>query len=251
MSFAGAYEERFENVIRPAIESIRHRGLLFKANRVDLLRTGDSILTDISDGIAHAEMVLADVSTVGYDAKTGQAYRNGNVMYELGLALACRQPSEVLIIRDDHDKFLFDVSTIPHKQMNFAEAAQAKTELADELSGRLREISHLNDARLHVAAATLSAPERTIIKAFGKYTPDETFWLQETNFATLAAIPRLLDKQLLVTAGITSNGTEMLRWTRLGYTLAQSLESLIPMHDTPANTKTDTESKQNEKADDA
>lgn len=79
------------------------------------------MLTDIMDGIAHSLMVLADVSTAGKDQNTGEPYRNGNVMYEVGLALACRQPAEVLLIRDDRDRFLFDVSTIsPSNLTTFA-----------------------------------------------------------------------------------------------------------------------------------
>jgi len=72
--------------------------------RVDVSKTGDSVLTDIIDGIAHCEMILADVSAIGYDSKTGDPYRNGNVMYEVGLAVAARQPSEVLLIQDDKYK---------------------------------------------------------------------------------------------------------------------------------------------------
>ncbi len=96
MSFAELYKKRFDEIIKPAIEDITYRGQKLKANRVDLSKTGDSILSDIVDGIAHSIMVLADVSVIGYDSKTGHSYRNGNVMYEVGLALACRQPSEVL-----------------------------------------------------------------------------------------------------------------------------------------------------------
>jgi len=90
MSFADVYESRFKEVIEPAITTITYRGRRLRANRVDLSRTGDSILSDIIDGIAHAEMILADVSTVGYDSKSGRVYRSGNVMYEVGVALACR-----------------------------------------------------------------------------------------------------------------------------------------------------------------
>ena len=96
MSFAENYEDRFQQIIRPAIEEIRIGDVSLQANRVDLSKSGDSILTDIVDGIAHSELVLADVSTIGHDSKTGAPYRNGNVMYELGLALASRQPSEIL-----------------------------------------------------------------------------------------------------------------------------------------------------------
>src|SRR4030067_1371975 len=114
MRFAPQYESRFKNVITPAIQSLIVDGRRLEPYRVDISKSGDSILTDISDGIAHCRLVLADVSSVGRDAVTGQPYRNANVMYEVGIALACRHPSEILLLRDYHDKFLFDVSTVPH-----------------------------------------------------------------------------------------------------------------------------------------
>lgn len=233
MSFAGPYEERFQKVICPAIEELRRGDVPLRANRVDLSKSGDSILTDIMDGIAHSEMVLADVSTIGHDSKTGLPYRNGNVMYEIGLALACRQPSEVLVIRDDHDRFLFDVSTIPHKHVDFSDTQRAKNELKQELMLRLRERDLLQDARLRAAVATLTAQEHQILNVFSQYGLGQVFWAEQANLATLAALPRLLDKQLLMTAGMTSDGQAMFRWTRLGYTLAGNLHAFIPQHTPP------------------
>jgi hypothetical protein len=230
MSFAGPYEERFQKIIRPAIEEIDVRKEKLRANRVDLSKSGDSILTDIMDGIAHSELVLVDVSTVGNDTKTGERYRNGNVMYELGLALACRQPSEVLLIRDDQDKFLFDVSTIPHKHMDFTDPEEAKAGLKEELHSRFRERNHLRDARILLAVAALTGQERNILNAFSAYGAEQTFWLQNSGFGTIAGLPRLLDKQLITTAGVTDDGQAMFRWTRLGYVIANNLESLVPTH---------------------
>jgi hypothetical protein len=228
MSFAGPYEKRYQDIIRPAIEAIKRGSVALRAVRVDLSKSGDSILSDIMDGIAHSEMVLADVSTVGHDSKTGVPYRNGNVMYEVGLALACRQPSEVLLIRDDKDKFLFDVSTIPHKHLDFGDAEKAKNELSEELILRLRERDHIYDARIQIALATLTAQEHGILKAFAPFAMGQVFHLNKGNLGTLAAIPRLLDKQLLVTAGMTVDNQAAFQWTRLGYALACSLETLIP-----------------------
>jgi hypothetical protein len=51
---------------------------------VDVSKTGNSILTDIMNGIAHSRMVVADVSSIGKDSKTSESYRNANVMYEVG-----------------------------------------------------------------------------------------------------------------------------------------------------------------------
>jgi hypothetical protein len=139
MSYAPVYDQRFQQVFKPAIESIPIAGIYLSAYRVYNSKTGDSILTDILDGIAHSQMILADVSAVGRDSVSGDSYRNSNVMYEVGLALACRQPQEVLLIRDDKDKFLFDVSTIPHKHLDFGNPEQAKQQLHEELKARLRD----------------------------------------------------------------------------------------------------------------
>ncbi|MHB8091202.1 MAG: hypothetical protein ACYDH8_06345 [Syntrophales bacterium] len=139
MSFAPEYRTRYEQVISPAISSIRVKGTSIRPYRVDISKSGDSILTDIIDGVSHSQMILADVSSIGKDSKTGEPYRNGNVMYEVGLALACRHPSDVLLVRDDKDKFLFDVSTVPHMHLDFTEPAKACAELQTELLARLKE----------------------------------------------------------------------------------------------------------------
>ena len=131
MSFAPQYQQRFAKVIGPAIESIKVDGVPLKPRRVDISKSGDSILTEISDGIAHSRLVLADVSSIGKDSVTGQHYRNGNVLYEVGLALSCRHSSEVLLIRDDHDTFPFDVSTVPHTTIDFTAEAAATAVLVE------------------------------------------------------------------------------------------------------------------------
>jgi hypothetical protein len=113
MSFDPRFNDRFTQVIKPAIEAEPLHGHVLEAYRVDNSKTGDSILTDIVDGIAHSRIVLADLSVVDEGRYTDTPFRNGNVMYEVGVALAARQPSEVLLVRDDRKRFLFDVSTIP------------------------------------------------------------------------------------------------------------------------------------------
>jgi len=51
-------------VIAPAIRGVLLDGVPLEPYRVDTSKTGDSILTDIVDGIAHSQLVLADVSVV-------------------------------------------------------------------------------------------------------------------------------------------------------------------------------------------
>jgi hypothetical protein len=226
MSFASQYQARFRNVIAPAIRSIAVNGVSLAPYRVDLSKSGDSILTEINDGIAHSRLVLADLSTMGKDSVSGHSYRNGNVMYEVGIALACRHPHEVLLVRDDNDKFLFDVSTIPHKYINFADQAQARVQLHQELLGRLREANHVHDARVQMAIAGLSGGEISLLKYMASLPPT-TAWGRENkgDVTGLVSLPRLLDKQLIRVVGQFEAGYPAYQPTPLGYVVAKLVES--------------------------
>jgi hypothetical protein len=228
MSFAPAYNQRFNLVIAPAIEAILVGDIQLKACRVDTSKSGDSILTDIMDGIAHSQMILADVSTVGIDAKTNQPYRNGNVLYEVGVALACRQSQEVLLIRDDHDRFLFDVSTIPHLTIDFSNLSSARQRLHEELIARLKERNFVNDARVKMALAGLSAEEVTMLRYLAKYSPDFVWGRKDTgtiDFIFMVAIPRLLDKGVIQLVGRFNQGHPAYQLTQLGFVVAQMANS--------------------------
>ena len=224
MSFDQRYQARFNNVIAPAIVALN-----LQPYRVDLSKSGESILTEINEGIAHSLLVLADISTVGKDSATSHPYRNGNVMYEVGIALACRQPHEVLLIRDDQDKFLFDVSTIPHKTIDFTNVERAKAELHEELLGRLREAHHINDARVQIAISGLSGGEVRLLKHMASLPPNSAFGMQdEGNVTGLVSVPRLLDKQLIKVIGEFEAGFPAYQPTPLGYVVAKFVEGGLP-----------------------
>lgn len=248
MSFSDRYKARFKDIIEPAIESIPLDGIKLSAERVDISKSGDSILTDIMDGIAHSQMVLADVSSVGKDSVTGDSYRNGNVMYEVGLALACRHSSEVLLIRDDNDKFLFDVSTIPHKKIDFTNKETAIIELRDELLARLKERNIVNDARVQLAVASLSGEEAAALKSIAEF-PVGTYWGRPNkgtvDFFGMASTPRLLDKQLIKVVGEFEEGHPAYDLTPLGRIVALVVKSGLKKFKTEAKevTKTDEELK--------
>ena len=228
MSFAPQYKSRYDAIISPAIQSIAINNVPLKAYRVDTSKSGDSILTDIMEGIAHSQMVLADVSTFGTDSQTKQPYRNGNVMYEVGIALACRQPQEVLLIRDDNDHFLFDVSTIPHVTIDFNNVHSARQRLQDELMARLRERQYVNDARVQLAIAGLSAEELTALKQAAEYAPGTVWGRKDTgsvDFFAMASTPRLLDKGLIQLAGKFVEGYPAYHLTPLGMVVAKLVQS--------------------------
>ena len=129
MGFSSAFTARWEKVIRPAVEAA---GLT--PVRADTRRVSDSIMTDILSGIASARLVIADITTFG-------GGRNGNVMYEVGLAHATRLPEEVLLYRSDKEALLFDVANIRVLQYypdNQPEEASA--ELQESIRDALREL---------------------------------------------------------------------------------------------------------------
>ena len=241
MSFAPQYQDRFHDVIAPAIRSVNVDGHNLEPYRVDISQSGDSILTDISDGIAHARLVLADVSTVGKDSVSGRSYRNGNVMYEVGLALACRHSSEVLLVRDDQDDFLFDVSTTPHKTIDFTDTVAATEILRVALVARLQEQRFQQDARVRVAIDSLSAEELTLLKQMKAYAANTVWGREVKGLANWygVATGRLLDKGLIRLIGEFVGDKPAFSFTPLGYVVLQLVNSGLRRFKDP---KTETES---------
>ncbi|NLE74016.1 MAG: hypothetical protein GX604_05250 [Actinobacteria bacterium] len=245
MSFAPQYQGRFDNVIAPAVRGITVGDQPLSAFRVDLSKSGDSILTDIVDGIAHSQIVLADVSSVGKDSVTGVAYRNGNVMYEVGIALACRHSSEVLLVRDDEDRFLFDVSSIPHMKIDFTNPASAVPALQEALLARLRERQLVQDARVELALAGISNDEVVMLRQIAEWAPGTVFGRISkgtVDFFGMASIPRLLDKQLIRAVGQFEDGQPAYEPTPLGRVVAVMVKDGLRKF-------TDTSRAKNEEAD--
>ena len=108
MSFAPEFNRRWERVIQPAITN----ELNLAANRVDYNDSGESIVHDIMDGIAHLRLVLADITSSPMTDRRGQVWpqRNGNVMWELGIAHVMRLADEVIVVRSDNDPSIFDLT---------------------------------------------------------------------------------------------------------------------------------------------
>lgn len=229
MSFEPRFVARFEKIIRPAIEDEPIFGLNLKAYRVDNSKTGDSILTDIVDNIAHSKLVLADVSVIDEGRYTQIPIRNGNVMYEVGVALSCRNPSEVLLIRDDKKKFLFDVSTIPHLEIDFSDAIKAIDTLRSAISDRIMESDLIHDARIELAVKQLTQDEIHVLDRLSLLENDQAADLS-LNFGRLSfpiefAITRLLQKGCIESAAMNEEtGSVYYALTSFGYSLAKAMD---------------------------
>ncbi len=93
------FKSRWKDVIEPGI---REAG--FEPFRVDEEIINDSIIMKILKGINTSKILLFDIS------KEEKGSRNGNIMYELGLAHARRAPNAIIALRDDDDRLLFDIA---------------------------------------------------------------------------------------------------------------------------------------------
>jgi len=230
MSFEERYKPRFHEVIEPAVQSLELAGQPLQATRVDISESGDSILTEIMDGISHAALILADVSSIGNDSVTGHPFRNGNVMYEVGVALACRQPQEVLLVRDDKDRFLFDVSTIPHMTLDFTKHEVAVESLRAELATRLKEAAFIVDAQVEIAIAGLTNKEVTMLVDLGNIPEEKSMSWEITGTVMSVAemsLARLLDKQLINMTGLNPKSFPMYQLTALGRVVARCLSKTL------------------------
>src|SRR4051794_27074483 len=66
--------------------------------------------------------------------------RNGNVMWELGIAHVMRLPDEVIVVRSDNDKSIFDLTQFRAFQFDPDDPTEARRILVSLARDRLRVI---------------------------------------------------------------------------------------------------------------
>ena len=189
MSFQSKYDARFEEIFRPAIEGIRVNGATLRADRVDESKTGDSIITDIVRGISQSRIVLADISALETSVNL-DVYRSGNVMYELGIAHAVKSPAKVIVVRDDKEKLLFDVSSIPHNTIDFSCVDAAKKAVAELIADRIEESDKIIDIKLRTFVSTMTPDELHLLERLAACPPGKIMDLTvEVSGIRLTPVP--------------------------------------------------------------
>jgi len=164
MSFAPEFQPAWDHAIKPAIEADTD-GKPF-AHRVDATTLAGSIITEILDGIAHAKLVFADISVCQSGRWKGQ--RNGNAMYELGLAHALRPAQELVVVRSDHEEINFDIAGIKIQDYDFSDLPTARTRFAQLLSDALKEIDQVKHLKVTEAVESLDADTLVLMVNEGK-----------------------------------------------------------------------------------
>lgn len=218
MSFDPRFEHRWKTVIAPGALAA---GL--QAFRVDVPKASSSIPTDILRGIAQSRLVLADLTPL-------DGHRNGNVMYEVGIAHASRQPEEVLLFRSDTDHLLFDVATI---RVNLYEPDRdpeaARGAVTEAIRWALSEVDTLRALAVQSAAAALDHPTTVILMqchSEGGLKPLKVVTAGEALSATrwAPALSRLLELGLIQTDWremTTEEAASSHPWTQIAENLAR------------------------------
>jgi len=157
MSFDRRFAHRWSAVIEPGVRHVRTNGRALEPVRVDARRISNSIVTEILAGIARSRLILADITTLEYMADT--PIRNGNVMYEVGIAHALRLPEEVLLFRSDDDHLLFDVSNVRvNKYAPDEKPDEARILVSDSIVEALRELDLRRGLAVAKAVESLDLP---------------------------------------------------------------------------------------------
>lgn len=197
MSFQEQFKSRYASVIEPGIKAVTIGAHHLQPFRVDTRTISDSILTEILGGIGRCRIVFADISSEG--EHEGRAVRNGNVMYELGIAHATRMPEEVVLFRSDDKPLLFDTANIRvNKYDPDTDPEKAKRIVAQAVLSAIREVDLRRNASVAKAASSLDVTSWSVLSQSTrptgvKHLPTNTVFdaLASANHNT--SILRLLD----------------------------------------------------------
>lgn len=120
MPFDPSFDDKFSQIDKIA------RELGFEcAKRVKEGLVGSDLLQEILDGIGNSRTLLFDLTD---DPKSG--ITNHNVVYELGVGTAIREPEDMLLIRKESDKKLpFNVSHLRYNEYKSLEDDWLKNKL--------------------------------------------------------------------------------------------------------------------------
>lgn len=207
MSFDSRFSQRYIEVIEPALSCVEVDGQHLEPYRVDARTISDSILTEILSGIGNSRLIFADVSTI--EETEAHAIRNGNVMYEVGIAHAMRQPEEVLLFRSDSDRVLFDVANIRLNSYSpESSPEEAEALVVSAAKNALAEIDLRKSLAIQQAADTLDNPSWMLLAEVqnGNQIPHpEVRTMRQIlgNSSRVDSIQRLLDVGAIRAAYLT------------------------------------------------
>lgn len=187
----------------------------------------NDITYKILDGISNSKTLLFDLSDDPKSPCEFSKQTNGNVLYELGIATAIRQPEDILLIREKSKTILpFDVSGLT---VNEYEEELKEDWLKEKLSRVLSNQKWYKSKRVDSAAKSIDSFGLRLIHLIYKKRPtdrdhfnDEAIpeeWRTEAKLAIL----RMMDLGIIWFA-TAKKGTEYAyHWTPFGREVIKNL----------------------------
>ena len=148
MPFSDSFKHVFEHVIEPAIKRVLVNQRPLVPRIVNRATSGSpDIHEQIFDAILHSRLVIADMTMQSSYKGDNGALRwqpNANVMYEVGLASAWRNPEDILLIYQGHSdhSYSFDIQNLRHIQYDPINPSSVTT-LVEEIVRALNQSSFL------------------------------------------------------------------------------------------------------------
>lgn len=211
MSFSAEFDPVWQNSIRPAIEEDLAGGGKFTAHRVDSTALSGSIVAEIYDGVAHASLVFADVSITSTGKWIGQ--RNGNAMYEVGLAMALRPETDLNLVKSDSSDLNFDLLQIRVHQYQQDQQAESRKKFGLLLQCALD--ARKSAAQL-LAKHTWSRLDRDCLFLMSHHKDFKPFHMaQDATHDQRHAVIRLLELGI-IRCECPAHGTYRYVWTDFG-----------------------------------
>jgi hypothetical protein len=149
MPFTIAFQRAYQEVIGPAISSVKVNGKKLQPRIINSGTIGSpDIHEQIFDAIIHSRLVIADMtvqSNYTDDNGTLKWQGNSNVAYEVGLASAWRNPEDILLIHQANREhtYSFDLQNLRHVPYEIAESSVRL--VADEIVRAINQSRFLAD----------------------------------------------------------------------------------------------------------
>lgn len=214
MPFGGVSARVFHEAIKPAIEEDLDGGCAYSANRVDTAHTiSECIHTGILDGIAHATLIFADISVMRQGPWKGQ--RNGNVMFELGIAQTIRPATDLVVVRSDRKAINFDINHIRTHSYVASALGEARGKFAFLLQEGLRHRETMQRLRIGMARDRLDVDSMNLMVKFASGGTFSDFTIDKSPEEEKWTATRLLDLGLIRCYNPTGT-TYKYQWTDFG-----------------------------------
>lgn len=210
MPFHHGFHGRFADIIDP---SAKEAGF-DKAVRVDQSTEGNVVTDKIWTGIANSKMILVDLT----DDPKSKDHVNGNVLLELGVAQAMREPSAVVIIRDqDPNTADFDVRGLTINQPR--DGKLTREWLTDLLRGSVKNHNWSESKRVRAVAESIDEIGLMLMCSNGRLPKDWRYFNTVGQPAEVKlAVLRLIDLGILRlgTGGVNHPTEHAYHWTPFG-----------------------------------